>query len=188
MKFQDFIPKSLMADEQDAIAMLNSDHDKVKDLFEQFEEIKDTRANRQKEKIVADACRELTVHTKIEEEIFYPAVRKAIDEDDLMNEAKVEHDSAKQLIRQLESMQATDEMFVAKFTVLAEYVKHHIEEEQNEMFPLARKAGLDLEALGQKMTRRKQQLMTASKSGNASRSAPAKRKANGARAQASSAR
>ena len=188
MKIQDFIPKSLMSEEQDAIELLTADHDKVKELFEEFEEIKDTRANRQKEKIVAEACRELTVHTKLEEEIFYPAVRKAIDEDDLMNEAKVEHDSAKQLIRQLESMQATDEMFVAKFTVLAEYVKHHIDEEQNEMFPLAKKTELDLEALGQKMMRRKQQLMAAGKSGNASRSAPAKRKANGARAQVSSAR
>ena len=186
MKLQDFIPKSLMSDEQDAVAMLTADHDKVKDLFAEFEEIKDTRANRQKEKIVTEACRELTVHTKLEEEIFYPALRKAIDEDDLMNEAKVEHDSAKQLIRQLESMQATDGMFVAKFTVLAEYVKHHIEEEQNEMFPLARKSELDLEALGRKMMKRKEQLMGAVRP--AGRSAPAKRKTSGARAPASSAR
>ncbi len=185
MKLEDLIPKSLLpGQDDDAIAMLVADHDRVKDLFDQFEEVKEGRANKQKEKIVADACRELTIHTKIEDEIFYPAVRKAIKDDDLMNEAKVEHDSAKQLIRQLESMDAGDEMFVAKFTVLAEYVRHHIEEEHREMFPKVKKTGLDLEALGQKMMKRKQQLMAPSRAGRAAPPMARKRKANGGRASA----
>ena len=184
MKLESLIPKSLLPDDHDAIGMLKADHDKVRDLFKQFDDIKDSRANKQKEKIVTEACRELTIHTKLEEEIFYPAVRKAIDEDDLMNEAKVEHDSAKQLIRQLESMQASDEMFVAKFTVLAEYVKHHIEEEHNEMFPKAKKTDIDLEALGEKMMRRKQQLLGASKTASPARPAARRGKSGSARTQA----
>ena len=179
MKLENLIPKSLMGDDQDAIAMLKADHDKVKELFKQFDEIKDGRANKQKEKIVTEACRELTIHTKLEEEIFYPAVSKAIDENDLMNEAKVEHDSAKQLIRQLESMDASDEMYVAKFTVLAEYVKHHIEEEHNEMFPKARNSEVDLEALGERMMKRKQQLMGGAKSAQPARGASRRGKTSG---------
>ena len=193
MKLDDFVPKGLLSnnadkDADDAISMLKADHDKVKDLFKQFEEIKDARGTRQKERIVAAACKELTIHTKLEDEIFYPAVRAAIDDNDLMNEAKVEHAGAKELIKQLGSMQASDEMFVAKFTVLSEYVKHHIDEEQNEMFPKVRKTELDLTALGQKMLNRKHDLSAASKSGNGSRIATRKAKTNGGRARAQSAR
>jgi hemerythrin-like domain-containing protein len=189
MKLEDFVPKSLLNnDADDAISILTADHDKVKELFKQFEGIKDRRGTRQKERIVADACHELTIHTKIEEEIFYPAVRAAIDDDDLMNEAKVEHTGAKELIRQLESMKASDEMFVAKFTVLSEYVRHHIDEEHNEMFPKVRKTELDLVALGQKMLKRKHDLSAASKSGNGGRVAARKPKTNGGRTHAQSAR
>ena len=94
------------------------------------------------------------MHTTLEEEIFYPAVREAIEDEDLMNEAAVEHETAKMLIEQLENMGPDDPNYFATFTVLGEYVRHHIKEEQGEMFPAARKAGLDLEALGERMRAR----------------------------------
>ncbi len=145
MKFTDIVPKGIFAGSgaEDAISMLTADHDKVQALFAQFEEIKDVtdaRGLQEKQRIVAAACAELTVHTQLEEEIFYPAVRGIIDDADLMNEAQVEHDGAKALIGQLGAMTAKNEMFNAKFTVLAEYVKHHIKEEQTEMFPKVRLA------------------------------------------------
>src|SRR5688500_7799174 len=127
MKLKDIIPKQLLPDAlqegEDAIDLLTADHERVKSLFEEFEEIKDGRANKEKKRIVTEACNELTLQAKVEEEIFYPAVRAAIDEDDLMNEARVEHATAKDLIRQLESMEPSDEMYVATFTVLREYIE-----------------------------------------------------------------
>jgi hypothetical protein len=97
----------------------------------------------------------------VEEEIFYPAVRAAIEDDDLMNEAQVEHQSAKDLIEQLEGMDASDPMYAATFTVLCEYVLHHAKEEEDEMFPSARKAKVDLEGLGEQMKARKEELTEA---------------------------
>src|ERR1043166_3496903 len=147
MKLKDLVPAALIpAGEDDAIELLTADHDKVQELFEDFEEIKESRANKEKDRIVAEACRELTIHTTLEEEIFYPAVRAAVGEADMMNEAQVEHDGAKELISQLEASDASDDMFSAKFTVLIENVRHHIKEEQDEMFPKARKSDLMNEA------------------------------------------
>lgn len=103
-------------------------------------------------------CAELTRHATIEEEIFYPAARQAPEEEDLLDEAEVEHATAKELIAQLEAMQAGDEVYDAKVTVLGEYIDHHVKEEQNEMFPRVKKAKLDLQALGEKMLERKQEL------------------------------
>ena len=163
MKISDFVPNIMLgSDAEDAVSILTADHDKVKDLFSQFEEIKDLTDEhglKERQRIVAEACRELTIHTAVEDEIFYPAVRAAIKDDDLMNEAKVEHEGAKTLIGQIEKMKPADEMLTAKFTVLSEYVKHHIKEEQAEMFPKARKSDLDLHALGVKMLARKHELM-----------------------------
>jgi len=174
MKFTDLVPKGIFAGSgaEDAISILTADHDKVQALFAKYEGIKDVtdaRGLQEKQRIVAAACAELTVHTQLEEEIFYPAVRGIIDDADLMNEAQVEHDGAKALIGQLGAMTAKHEMFNAKFTVLAEYVKHHIKEEQTEMFPKVRLAELDLVQLGQRMTARKQELAQAAR--------PAKRRA-----------
>jgi len=178
MKFTDIVPKGIFANSSgdDAVSLLTADHDKVQELFKQFDEIKDVtdaRGLQEKQRIVAAACAELTVHTQLEEEIFYPAVRRIIDEADLMNEAQVEHDGAKALIEQLSRMTAKNEMFNAKFTVLAEYVKHHINEEQTEMFPKVRLAELDLAQLGQRMTARRQELAQAARP--AKRRAPAKK-------------
>ena len=163
MKFTDIVPKGIFANSSgdDAVSLLTADHDKVQALFAKYEEIKDVtdaRGLQEKQRIVAAACAELTVHTQLEEEIFYPAVRGIIDDADLMNEAQVEHDGAKALIGQLGNMTAKNEMFNAKFTVLAEYVKHHIKEEQTEMFPKVRSGDVDLVQLGQRMISRKQEL------------------------------
>ncbi|HVL37146.1 MAG TPA: hemerythrin domain-containing protein [Burkholderiales bacterium] len=141
-----------------ALEMLQEDHDKVKKSFKQFEKL-DREDAATAEELVRTVCEELKIHTTLEEEIFYPAVRDAIEDEDIMNEAQVEHDTAKILIEQLESMGADDPNFHATFTVLGEYVKHHIEEEEDEMFPQAKKTDLDFEELAERMRSRKQELM-----------------------------
>ena len=161
----------------DAIAMLIADHKKAQKAFKDFEKLKKGNNTRAKADIVRQTCADLTVHAKIEEEIFYPAVRKAIKDGDLMDEATVEHAGAKALIAQLESMQPGDDLFDARFTVLGENINHHVKEEQNEMFPKVRKTKLDLVAVGEKMARRKAELES-----GANGAARAKRGASAARA------
>ena len=141
----------------DAIDMLKEDHEKVEKAFKEFEKMdrQDAETCRQ---LIVTVCDDLKVHTSLEEEIFYPAVREAIEDEDIMNEASVEHETAKMLIEQLENMSADDPNYYATFTVLGEYVKHHIKEEQGEMFPQAKKSELDLEALAERMRSRKQEL------------------------------
>jgi hemerythrin superfamily protein len=141
----------------DAIALLKADHDEVKQAFKEFEKM-DREDAEAMEELVIRVCEALKAHTAVEEEIFYPAVREAIEDDDLMNEAQVEHNSAKDLIELLEGMDATDPMYPATFTVLGEYVLHHAKEEEDEMFPAARKAKVDLEALGEQIQARKSEL------------------------------
>ena len=144
---------------EDAIELLTRDHKAVKQLFKQFDKIKDEEgAEDERAEIANQICMELTIHAQIEEEVFYPACREAIKEVDLLEEAKVEHDSAKELISQIESMQPDDELFNAKVTVLGEYVNHHIEEEESEMFPQCKKAKMDLELLGQELMELKEEL------------------------------
>ena len=141
----------------DALALLKADHDLVEDLFDKFDK---ARTDKQKDSLAEQICSELTTHAQIEEEIFYPAVRDAIDEEDLMDEAEVEHTSAKDLIAQIEESQAGEEKFDAKVTVLGEYIRHHVKEEETEMFPKVRKADLDLKALGSEMAARKAELQS----------------------------
>lgn len=143
----------------DAIKLLTDDHDKVKKLFKEFEKISKKKDGEGKEELAAQICKELTVHAQLEEEIFYPAVRAAIDDDELMNEAMVEHGSAKDLIAQIRAMAATDPMYDAIVTVLGEYISHHVAEEQNEMFPKVQKSKMDLEELGLEMVERKKALV-----------------------------
>ena len=141
-----------------ALELLKEDHAKVKQSFKEFEKM-DQEDKATMQEMVRAVLADLKAHATIEEEIFYPAVRAAIEDEDLMNEAQVEHASAKELIAQLEGMKADDPLFSATFTVLGEYVLHHVKEEESEMFAQVRKAKLDLEELGAKMMARKQELL-----------------------------
>ncbi|MGK5064955.1 hemerythrin domain-containing protein [Janthinobacterium sp. LB3P112] len=127
----------------DAIDLLTQDHKNVKALFEQYAGLSD-RSRASKKKLATQICLELTKHATAEEEIFYPAVREATGDDDLMDEATVEHASAKDLIAQILSMNADEDLYDAKVKVLSEQIEHHVGEEEGEMFPKARKANLDL--------------------------------------------
>lgn len=142
----------------DAIALLKTDHKKVKALFDQFEK---AESKSEKEKIVEDVIKELRVHATIEEEMFYPAVKAEFEKEDdeelleLVNEADEEHRVAKTIIKALEDLNSADEHYDAKFMVLAENVRHHIKEEEEEMFPEVRKTDLDLKAIGEQLMERK---------------------------------
>jgi len=151
---------SELTDEQkiDPISILTNDHNQVKALFKEFARLHEADDAEGAGQVAEQICHELTVHATIEEEIFYPAVRRAIDDNDLMNEAEIEHASTNDLVEQIESMQSSDERYAAAVTVLGEYVDHHIREEQEEMFPLARHANLDSQALSEEMLTRKQEL------------------------------
>ena len=141
----------------DPISLLVSDHQTVKALFEQFEELSD-RSKVSKKKVADAICRALLIHAQIEEEIFYPAVKEVIDSDELMDEAEVEHASAKELIEQIQDMDPDDDLYDAKVKVLSEQIEHHVREEEDEMFPSVRKTRLDLVTLGEEMSERKEQL------------------------------
>jgi hemerythrin superfamily protein len=145
--------------DQDAIEMLMADHKKVKKLFGNFASHKDDGDDEDKSAIVKLICNELKIHTALEEEIFYPAVRKAIQDSDLMDEALVEHAGAKDLIAQLEDADPEDDLYDAKVTVLGEQIDHHVKEEEGDMFPKAKKAKVDTAALGVQMLKRKKVLM-----------------------------
>jgi hemerythrin superfamily protein len=144
---------------QDAIALLTEDHTMVEKLFKDYEKLKKAEGSAEERMALArEICTALVVHTQIEEEIFYPAAREAIDDEDILDEAEVEHASAKELITQLGEMSPEDELYDAKVTVLGEYVMHHVKEEQGEIFPKVKKAKVDIESLGAEMFQRKQEL------------------------------
>ena len=146
---------------QDAIVLLTDDHKTVQKLFKDYEKLtKNDADDDEKAALATQICMELTIHAQIEEEIFYPALREAIKDTDLLNEAEVEHGTAKDLIAQLEAATAVDDMFDAKVKVLGEYIDHHVKEERNEIFVKARAArGLDLVAMRDQLAARKEQLM-----------------------------
>ena len=146
--------EKLLLPENHAIAILIRDHDKVKDLFYRF---KRADTDGEKDKIIAEALAELKIHAVIEEEIFYPAVRRQLSKD-VMDEADEEHHVARVLIAELDRDGRGDDHREAKFTVLAESVRHHIREEEGEMLPKAKSLDLDFEALGQQMLARKKEL------------------------------
>lgn len=148
------------AGEKDAIALLKADHREVEGLFSQFEKTKD---DAKKGEIAAKICAALKVHTQIEEEIFYPAARDAFTDkqEDMVDEAVVEHAGAKQLIAEIETMKPGEDLYDAKVKVLSEQIEHHVEEEEKEFFPAAQKTEMDMDALGARMAARKQELMRA---------------------------
>ena len=141
----------------DAIALLKADHRKVEELFEKYQSARGRKAG-----IAKQICMELIIHSMIEEEIFYPACRDAGVDSEMVDQANVEHDSAKTLIAELENGTPDDEFYDAKVSVLSEEIKHHIKEEEKRggIFTEARKAELDLDALGEKLTARKKELKT----------------------------
>ena len=144
---------------QDAIALLKADHRKVEELFADYEK---ATGNDRKQTIAEQICMELSIHATIEEEIFYPACEGRV-EADLLEEAYVEHDGAKVLIAEIEAGEPSDDFYDAKVTVLKEQIEHHVEEEEKRMeglFSQARKSGLDMEALGEQLRRRKDMLTT----------------------------
>ena len=143
-----------------AIEMLMADHRKVEDLFEQYEAEKESD-DETKRGIARRICGELTVHAQVEEEIFYPWLRANLDEDDMemLEEAYVEHSGAKDLIAQIEAAKEIDATYDAKVKVLSEYIKHHVKEEENEIFPEVSSEKDELDELGQEMSSRKEELM-----------------------------
>jgi hypothetical protein len=142
-----------------ALAVLKADHQKVKDLFERFEKAKDSRGRRA---AAEEAIAELKVHSAVEEEVFYPAVREEVDDTSVVTEALEEHHVAKVLIAELGGLhdQSQHETFEAKFIVLAESVRHHIKEEEGTMFAEVKKTSIDLRALGDRILQRKEELKT----------------------------
>lgn len=157
----------------DAIGMLIADHKRVAGLFADFKRLTDEGRDDEKASVVGQICRELTVHTQLEEELFYPAVRKAIDDADQVDEALVEHAGAKQLIAQLLQADPGDDLYEAKVTVLGEQIDHHVEEEEGSMFPKARHSGVDTSELGAAMLARKLELQGGEPGGAAARAAVA---------------
>jgi hemerythrin-like domain-containing protein len=138
------------------VEMLKQDHEKVKGLFEEFE----SAEGREQAEIAATAIMELEIHAELEEKLIYPAIRQEIDEDDMMNEAVEEHHLVHVLIKELKKLKPKDETFQAKFKVLGELLKHHIEEEEGEMLPKAEKSDIDWETLEATVLKRKEVLLT----------------------------
>jgi hemerythrin superfamily protein len=144
-----------------ALELLKRDHREVEKLFSQYEEIKDGAEDAAKEELVAQICDALTVHARIEETIFYPAARRALAQEEgqeLLNEAAVEHQTLKDIIGRLEAAPTSDPVYDAGVKVLSEYTKHHVREEEDQLFPKVRSSDLDLQAIGQQLAQRKEQL------------------------------
>jgi hemerythrin superfamily protein len=152
-------PSASRARAPNALVLLRSDHDEVTALFDRFES---SKRSDQKDKLAQKICLALSVHAQIEEEIFYPALRDAAasdDTDDMLNEANVEHAGAKKLIAEIEASTTEDPLFEARVKVLSEYIRHHVKEEQRDLFKAARASDLDLAAVGAKLAARKKELL-----------------------------
>jgi hemerythrin superfamily protein len=151
---------SARAAQGDATALLARDHAEVRKLFKEYDKLAENEAEGDERQSLAEQiCTMLTAHTTIEEEIFYPAAREAGVESDLLDEAEVEHASAKDLIAQIGSMSPDDELYDAKVKVLGEYVDHHVQDEEGELFPQCRDSDMDLAALGGELAARKAELV-----------------------------
>ena len=147
----------------DAISLLTNDHAEVNELFEQYKALAEDEGSMttDKQSLAEEICTMLTVHAAIEEEIFYPAVRDALDDSKLLDEAEVEHQAAKDLIEQIQDSDPSDPLYDARVNVLGEYVNHHVQEEEGELFPQVRDAELDLDELGAEMSARQEELLSA---------------------------
>jgi hemerythrin-like domain-containing protein len=139
-----------------AITLLKQDHREVEDYFEEYEDLENDNA---KAELAEKICMALKVHTQIEEEIFYPQARQATGDNDLLDEALVEHAGAKNLIAEIEAMKVGENLYDAKIRVLGEQIKHHVKEEEEELFPEVERSKMDLAGVGAKMAKRKSELM-----------------------------
>ena len=149
--------RSSQPKQMDAVALLKADHRQVEEWFEQFGK---SRSSAKKQQLAANICSALTIHTQIEEEIFYPAFLEATEDKDMHHEAMIEHEGAKRLIAELQGMKPEDDYFDARVTVLSEMIKHHVKEEEQAggMFAEAKKAKMDLKALGERLSAKKMEL------------------------------
>jgi len=146
--------------ESEAIAQLTEDHARVKKLFKQYDKLAKADADgSERQELASKICAELTAHANAEEEILYPAVREALDDASLIDEAEVEHATAKELIAQIQDSSPDDELFDAKVKVLGEYINHHVEEEEGEIFPKIRKGKIDTVSLGEEIAARKAEIL-----------------------------
>jgi hemerythrin superfamily protein len=144
----------------DAIRLLMQDHKDVKALFKDYDKLVEAEADdEEKQPLAEQICDMLTAHATVEEELFYPAARGTLEEDDLIDEAEVEHATAKDLIAQIRAGSPADELYDAKVKVLGEYIDHHVAEEEKQIFPKIRKGDLDLKSLGESLAARKQELL-----------------------------
>jgi hemerythrin superfamily protein len=161
-----------------AIQLIRRDHKKVEGLFDKFERAKTTNA---KARVCEQTIQELEIHAKLEEEIFYPAVRKHVGEEELLEEAKQEHEQAKEIMRELKKMRPEDGQFEEKFSELVEGVKHHVEEEEGEMLPKVEDSDMDLTDIGEQMTERREELIQHSSAGKSTRKPklPSRRRKSG---------
>jgi len=161
-----------------ATQMIRQDHKKVEGLFKKFQQTKGAQAKR---RLAETAMAELEVHAALEEEIFYPAVKKEVDDGSMVQEALEEHQTVKQLISELKGMDEVDEEFESQFSQLVENVQHHVEEEENEMLPKVEESELDLNSLGQQMSQRKQEMQNSGRATKKASNARSSRKSAGAK-------
>ena len=164
-----------------ATQMIRQDHKKVEGLFKKFEQTKGAQAKR---RLAENAMAELEVHAALEEEIFYPAVKREVDDGSMVQEALEEHQTVKQLISELKGMEEADDEFESQFSQLIENVQHHVEEEENEMLPKVEESELDLNSLGEQMSRRKQELQTGGRATKKTSNARSSRKRAGSKSPA----
>jgi hypothetical protein len=140
-----------------ALELLEQDHRQIEEWFDEYDELKN---DDDKAELAEKICLALEVHTKIEEEIFYPQARKATKDNDLLDEAVVEHSSARRLIEEIQSMEVGDQLYDAKMRVLGEQIKQHIKEEEEELFPEIESAKMDVQAVGKALAARRQELLS----------------------------
>jgi hemerythrin superfamily protein len=161
-----------------ATQLIRQDHKKVEGLFKKFQQTKGAQAKR---RLAENAMAELEVHAALEEEIFYPAVKKEVEDGSMVQEAMEEHQTVKQLISELKGMDEADEEFESQFSQLVENVQHHVEEEENEMLPKVEESELDLNSLGQQMSQRKQEMQNGGRATKKTSNAGSSRKSAGSK-------
>jgi len=147
-------------DAEDALALLSADHREVAQLFEEYADLTDADgSDRDRRALIAEICLQLTVHSRLEEEMFYPAVRQSLGENELVEEAEAEHRGIEEAMDDLRSMDPADEGYDDRVEVLRESVEHHVAEEEGSMFPMVLDSSLDIERLGEQMAARREELL-----------------------------